>query len=49
MRSCLLVLVMCGVRLGGFDHKKWPFDALETLNQQPVNAPGFSTNKTGAA
>ena len=33
---CLLFLVMSGVRLGGFDVKKWPFAALETLNHQPL-------------
>jgi hypothetical protein len=32
----LLLLIMSGVKLGGFDHKKWPFGALATLNHQPT-------------
>jgi hypothetical protein len=32
----LLIIVGRGVSLGGFDHKKWPFSALDTLNHQPT-------------
>jgi hypothetical protein len=32
----LLLLVMSGLSLGGFDLKKWPLHALETLNRQPA-------------
>jgi hypothetical protein len=33
---CLLLLIMSGVRLGGFDLKRWPMAALPTLNGQPT-------------
>ena len=34
--SGVLMLVMCGLTLGGFDLKRWPIRAIETLNQQPA-------------
>ncbi|MFI5458610.1 MAG: hypothetical protein ACHRXM_24520 [Isosphaerales bacterium] len=43
----LLVLVVSGVWLGGFDLKKWPFGALGTLNQQPVAARLFHEQDWG--
>lgn len=33
--SSVILLVMSGLTLGGFDLKRWPIRALETLNQQP--------------
>jgi hypothetical protein len=32
----LLVLIVCGFKLGGFDKTKWPLAAFATLNQQPT-------------
>jgi hypothetical protein len=43
----LLLLVMAGVKLGGFDLKKWPFQALETLNHQPAAARLFHEQDWG--
>jgi len=43
----LLLLVMSGVKLGGFDLEKWPFSALETLNHQPVTARLFHEQDWG--
>ncbi len=34
--STLLLLVMSGLTLGGFDVKKWPLRAVEALNRQPA-------------
>jgi hypothetical protein len=34
--SSVLLLVMCGLTLGGFDLKRWPIRAIEALNQQPA-------------
>jgi hypothetical protein len=43
----LLVLVMSGARLGGFDLKKWPLQAIGTLNQQPATARLFHEQDWG--
>jgi hypothetical protein len=43
----LLVLVMAGVKLGGWDHKKWPLEALNTLNRQPASARLFHEQDWG--
>ena len=45
--SCVLLLVMCGVSLGGFDLKRWPLGAIETLNQQPATARLFHEQDWG--
>ena len=43
----LLIFVTEGFNLGGFDHKKWPFSALETLNHQPTSAHLFHEQDWG--
>jgi hypothetical protein len=43
----LLLLVMAGVQIGGFDRKKWPLEALKTLNQQPAAARLFHEQDWG--
>jgi hypothetical protein len=43
----LVLLVMSGVKLGGFDVKKWPLRALATLNQQPAAARVFHEQDWG--
>jgi hypothetical protein len=43
----LLLLMVCGVRFGGFDLKKWPFSALVTLNRQPPSARMFHEQDWG--
>jgi hypothetical protein len=43
----LLSLVMTGVKLGGFDPKKWPLAALGSLNHQPVTARLFHEQDWG--
>jgi hypothetical protein len=43
----VLFLVMGGVRLGGFDLKKWPFGALGTLNCQPAGSRLFHEQDWG--
>jgi hypothetical protein len=43
----LLALVMAGANLGGFNLKKWPLGALESLNQQPVTARLFHEQDWG--
>jgi hypothetical protein len=43
----LLLVVASGVRLGGFDLKKWPFSALATLNHQPIAARLFHEQDWG--
>jgi hypothetical protein len=43
----LTMLLVCGVRFGGFDLKKWPFVALETLNRQPLSARLFHEQDWG--
>jgi hypothetical protein len=32
----LLLVILCGGNLGGFNQTRWPFKALATLNQQPT-------------
>ena len=43
----LLVVVACRVPLGGFDPKKWPISALDTLDQQPTSAHMFHEQDWG--
>jgi hypothetical protein len=43
----VLLVVASGVRLGGFDLKKWPFAALPTLNHQPMAARLFHEQDWG--
>jgi hypothetical protein len=45
--SSVLVLVMCGLTLGGFDLKRWPIRAIETLNQQPAEIRLFHEQDWG--
>src|SRR5262249_36147891 len=40
-------LVGCGANLGGFDLKKWPFKALETLDHQPTASRLFHEQDWG--
>src|SRR5262249_29751484 len=41
------VPVGCGANLGGFDLKKWPFKALETLDHQPTASRLFHEQDWG--
>ena len=43
----LLMIVGTGLSLGGFDHKKWPFAALEALNHQPTSTRMFHEQDWG--
>jgi hypothetical protein len=43
----VVLVVASGVRLGGFDLKKWPFAALATLNHQPIAARLFHEQDWG--
>jgi hypothetical protein len=43
----LLIVAGCGVRLGGFDPKKWPLSALPALDQQPTAARLFHEQDWG--
>jgi hypothetical protein len=43
----LLLIVSRGVSLGGFDHKKWPFSALDALNHQPTTTRLFHEQDWG--
>jgi hypothetical protein len=43
----VLLLVMSGVTLGGFDLKKWPLGALGTLNHEPAAARLFHEQDWG--
>jgi hypothetical protein len=43
----LLLLVMGGLSLGGFDVKKWPLDAMEILNRQPITLRLFHEQDWG--
>jgi hypothetical protein len=43
----LLILVGCGVQLGGFDPKKWPVSALPALDHQPTAARLFHEQDWG--
>ena len=43
----LLIVVGFGVRLGGFDPKKWPTSALSTLDHQPTAARMFHEQDWG--
>ncbi len=43
----VLLLVMGGVTLGGFDLKKWPFGALGALNREPAAARIFHEQDWG--
>ena len=43
----VLVLVMGGVTLGGFDRKKWPLGALGALNREPTVARLFHEQDWG--
>jgi hypothetical protein len=43
----LVVLVARGVWLGGYDPKKWPFEALATLDRQPAAARLFHEQDWG--
>ncbi len=45
--TAVLVLVMSGVKLGGFDQKKWPIAALDALNRQHVAARLFHEQDWG--
>jgi len=45
--TVVLVLVMAGIKLGGFDLKKWPFGALDALNQQNTAARLFHEQDWG--
>jgi hypothetical protein len=44
---CVLLLVMAGVNLGGFDLKKWPLGAIAPLNRQPSSARLFHEQDWG--
>jgi hypothetical protein len=43
----LLIIVSLGGNLGGFDYKKWPFSALDTLNHQPTTTRMFHEQDWG--
>ncbi len=43
----LAVAVSCGVRLGGHDPKKWPLQAVPTLDRQPLEARLFHEQDWG--
>jgi hypothetical protein len=43
----LLLLIVGGVKLGGFDPAKWPLAALPTLNRQPTAARMFHEQDWG--
>ncbi len=43
----VVLLLVIGVNLGGFDTKKWPLRALATLNEQPVRARLFHEQDWG--
>jgi hypothetical protein len=43
----LLLLVMAGLPLGGFDQHKWPFSALAALNRQPPSSHLFHEQDWG--
>jgi hypothetical protein len=45
--SVVLLLAMSGVKLGGFDLKKWPFGALGALNSEHVTARLFHEQDWG--
>ena len=45
--SSLLLLVMNGVTLGGFDPKKWPLAAVATLDRQPASVRLFHEQDWG--
>jgi hypothetical protein len=43
----VMLAVLFGARLGGFDPGKWPLAALPTLNRMPVEAPLFHEQDWG--
>jgi hypothetical protein len=43
----LLLLIMCGATLGGYDQTKWPVGAFATLNHQPTAARLFHEQDWG--
>ncbi len=43
----LLLMIMGGVKIGGFDLKRWPMAALPALNQQPTAARLFHEQDWG--
>ncbi len=45
--AALLVVAARGVWLGGFDPHKWPFDALATLDRQPLSSRLFHEQDWG--
>jgi hypothetical protein len=45
--SVLVILVMSGIRWGGFDVKKWPLGALASLNHQDVTSRLFHEQDWG--
>jgi hypothetical protein len=48
LATVVLLLAMArGVRLGGYDPKKWPLDALATLDHQPASARLFHEQDWG--
>jgi hypothetical protein len=47
LATAVLLLVMFGVKLGGFNEEKWPLGALATLNAQPTSARLFHEQDWG--
>ena len=45
--AALMVVVACGVRLGGYDPKRWPLEAMSTLDRQPASARLFHEQDWG--
>ncbi|MGO9464915.1 MAG: hypothetical protein ACLQIB_57495 [Isosphaeraceae bacterium] len=45
--TAVVLLVAVGVKLGGFDTKKWPLPALASLNAQPASARLFHEQDWG--
>ena len=43
----MLLLVVAGIPLGGFDARKWPISALATLNRQPCSSRLFHEQDWG--
>lgn len=43
----VLLAIVCGVNLGGFNKTKWPFAALPTLNHQPTSTRLFHEQDWG--